>query len=457
MKVVVCGAGQVGSQIARHLADEGNAVTVIDNNGSLVRRLTDMMDVSGVIGFAAHPDVLARAGARDCDMLIAATSMDEVNMVACQVAHSVFEVPVKIARIRTESYLEAEWSDLFRRDHMPIDVIISPEAEVANVTLRRLQATAAFDIEPFLDGKVNFVGIRLMDDCPVQNTPLRQLSELFSTLRAIVVAIRREGKLFTASPDDQLFADDEVYFIATKEDVQRTFGIFGRENRKASRVVVAGAGNVGLRLAREIETRQMQRATLIERDRNRAEFAADRLERTIVLNGDALDQAILDEAGIAEADAIVALTDDDRTNLLSCALAEQVGPLISIALAKDPTFEALADMLKVDALINPRATTVSSILRHVRRGKIRAVYSIGAGEGEVIEAQVMSTSQIAGKRLRDISFPRGSIVGALRSGDKVHMPSGDLVVQVGDTLVLFAVRSAVHQVEQMFRVSMDFF
>ncbi|MEM6679883.1 MAG: Trk system potassium transporter TrkA [Pseudomonadota bacterium] len=457
MQVVVCGAGQVGSQIARHLADEGNAVTVIDNNGALVRRLTDMYDVSGVIGFASHPDVLARAGTNDCDMLIAATSMDEVNMVACQVAHSVFEVPTKIARIRTESYLEAEWSDLFRRDHLPIDVIISPEGEVARVTLRRLQATAAFDIEPFLDGLVHFLGVKLDADCPVINTPLRQLSELFSTLRAIVVAIRRDGRLFVASPEDQLYADDEVYFVVAQDDLQRAFGIFGKNNRVASRIVVVGAGNVGLRVAREIERRQNHRVTMVERDRPRAERAADSLSRTVVLNGDALDASVLTEAGIDEADAIVALTDDDRTNLLSCALAEQINPLISIALAKDPTFERLAEPLSVDALIDPRAATVSSILRHVRRGKIRAVYSIGSGEGEVIEAQVMSTSALAGKRLREIDLPKGAIVGAVRSAKGLQMPHGDLVIGVGDVMVLFALRGMVQKVEQMFRVSLDFF
>ncbi|MEM6423489.1 MAG: Trk system potassium transporter TrkA, partial [Pseudomonadota bacterium] len=333
-------------------------------------------------------------------MLIAATSMDEVNMVACQVAHSVFQVPTKIARLRTESYLEPEWADLFRRDHLPIDVVISPENEVAKVTLRRLNATAAVDIEPFLDGAVNFVGIKLDEECPVTNTPLRQLSELFSTLRARVVAVRREGRLFVTSPEDQLFARDEVYYITAREDMQRSFEIFGKENRSVSRVLVVGAGNVGLRVARQIEEQQGQRAVMIERDRERAERAADGLRRTVVLNGDALDPSIFEEAGIEEADAIVALTDDDRTNLLACALAEQTKPLVSIALAKDPTFDRLATPLTVDALIDPRAATVSSILRHVRRGKIRAVYSIGGGAGEVIEAQVMSTSALAGKRLR---------------------------------------------------------
>ena len=457
MKLVVCGAGQVGYQIARHLSDEGNAVTVIDTNGALVRQVTDALDVSGVVGFASHPDVLSRAGAADCDMLIAATSMDEVNMVACQVAHSVFEVPVKIARVRTDSYLGAEWSDLFRRDHMPIDVIISPEAEVAKVTMRRLAATAAFDIEPFLDGKVMFVGMHVSDDCPTVNTPLRQLTELFSTLRCIVVAVRRGGSMFVPQPEDQLLGGDEIFFVAFEEDVQRAFGIFGRENLIAERVIIVGAGNIGLRVAKMAEAMPHLRAKVIELSRVRAEFAADNLEHTIVLNGDALNREVLEEAGISEADALVALSDDDRANLLSCALAHEAGCPIGIALSTDPVFERIAEPLGVDALINPRATTVSSILRHVRRGKVRAVYSACGGDAEVIEAQVMATSPIAGKRLRDAGFPNGSIVGAVQNSRGVRMPRGDLVIEVGDILVVFAMRDAVRRVESLFRVSMDYF
>ena len=457
MKLIVCGAGQVGFQIARHLSGEGSEVTVIDNNPSLVRQVTDNLDVAGVAGFASHPDVLAEAGARDCDMLIAATSMDEVNMVACQVAHSVFEVPVKIARVRSDSYLGAEWSDLFRRDHMPIDVIISPENEVAKVTMRRLAATAAFDVEPFLDGAADFIGLRILDDCPTINTPLRQLTELFSTLRCVVVGIRREGRTWAADADDQLIAGDDVYFISAREDTQRTIGIFGRENLQAQRIVIVGAGNIGLRVARAVENSGTLRAKIVELNRARAEFAADQLDRTIVLNGDALDSAIIEEADIGGADAIVALTDDDRANLLSCALAHEAGCPISIALAKAPIYERLAGPMGINALINPRATTVSTILRHVRRGKVRAVYSVGGGEAEVIEAQVMATSPIAGKRIRDASFPNGSIVGAIYSDGKVQMPRGSTEIKVGDILVVFAMRDAVRQVEQMFRVSMEFF
>lgn len=457
MKVIVCGAGQVGSQIARSLADEGNSVTVVDQDAALVRRVSDSFDVSGVAGFASHPDVLARAGANDADMLIAATSMDEVNMVACQVAHSVFEVPTKIARVRTESYLEAEWSHLFRREHMPIDVIINPEGEVAKVTMRRLISNAAFDIEPFLDGRASFVGLRLDGECPVLHTPLAQLTELFSTLRAIVVAVRRGGRLWSADRDDQLMEGDEIYLVAANEDLPRAFGIFGRENLTPERVLIIGAGNVGLRIAHMVEDSPTLRGKMIEMSRVKAERAADALDRTIVLNGDALDADMLAEAGAGDADAVVAVTDDDRTNVLVCALAQQAGCPITIALAKDAIFSRLAEPLGVSALIDPRATTVSGILRHVRRGKVRAVYSIGRGEGEVIEAQVMHTSPIAGRRIRDANFPPGSIVGAIARGDRLIMPTGDLTIEVGDMMVIFALFETVKKVERLFRVSMDFF
>lgn len=457
MKIIVCGAGQVGYQIVRYLSKEGNSVTVIDHNSTLVRQITDELDVSGVHGFASRPDILARAGARDADMLIAATSMDEVNMVACQVAHSVFDVTTKIARIRTDSYLGTEWSDLFRRDHMPIDVVISPENEVARVVLRRLASTACFDIKPFLNGMVDLGGIRIDKTCPVQNTSLRQLTELFSTLRAIVVGIRRDGKLFSAHADDQIFAGDDIYFITAHKDLNRIVEIFGRENKPAKRIVIVGAGNVGLKVAREIEKFPDIKARIIEIDRERAEYSANILERTIVLHGNALKAELLTESGVDMADAIVALTEDSRTNLLSCALAKEAGATISVAISSDPIFERLADSIGIDALINPRSTTVSSILRHVRRGRIKAVYSIGTGEAEVIEAQVMATSPIAGKYIRDIKFPTGSIVGAVLAEGNLIMPHGDTEIRVGNVLVVFAEQDAVHRVEQLFRVSMEFF
>ena len=458
MKVIICGAGQVGWQIARHLSGERNDVTVVDQDPELVRRATDSLDVQGVAGFASYPDVLDRAGARDADMIIAATHSDEVNMVTCQVAHSIFGVNRKIARLRSQSYLDAIYSDLYRRQHMPIDVVISPEREVATAALQRLSAPAAFDTERFMDGQAQLLGILIEEECPVVHTPLRQLTDLFSTLRAVVVGVRRDGALFSPNPGDQLFVGDECYVFAHVEDVPRTMEVFGKRMAKQERVVMVGGGNVGLAVATELETRTDRvRAKIIETDRKRAEIAAEALERTIVLHGDGLDVSLLTEAGVSRADAMLAVTDDDKTNMLAAVRAKSEGCPYAIALINDPTLVPLMGPLGIDAYINPRATTVSSILRHIRHGRVRAVYSIGDAEAEVIEAEVLSTSPMAGKRIADIDFPEGVLVGALRKGGKVIRPMGDTRIDEGDVIALFALTKDVPEVERLMQVSIDFF
>lgn len=458
MKVIICGAGQVGWQIARHLSGENNDVTVVDNNPELVRRATDSLDVQGIAGFASYPDILARAGARDADMIIAATHSDEVNMVTCQVAHSIFSIQQKIARLRSQSYLDAIYSDLYRRDHMPIDVVISPEREVAAAALQRLSAPAAFDTESFLDGKCQLLGILLEEDCPVLNTPLRQLTDLFSTLTAIVVAIRREGTLFAPEPGDQVFSGDEVYVITDTRDIDRTLEIFGKAAKKQERVVIVGGGNVGLAVASALEARTDRiRAKVIEKDRTRAEQAADALERTIVLHGDGMNDELLKEANIERADAVLAVTDDDKTNMLTAVRAKAAGCPMAICLVNDPTLTPLMKPLDIDAYINPRATTVSSILRHIRHGRVREIYSIGDAEAEVIEAQVLSTSPISGQAIRDIDFPEGVLIGAVMKGDKIIRPTGSTRIDDGDLVVLFAMASDVPEVERLLQVSIDFF
>jgi len=458
MKVVICGAGQVGWQIARHLSGERNDVTVVDSNEALVRRATDTLDVNGVSGFASYPDVLERAGASDADMIIAATYSDEVNMVVCQVAHSIFGVPRKIARLRSQSYLEAIYSDLYRRDHLPIDVVISPELEVAEAALKRLSTPTSFDTESFLDGQAQLLGFRLDESCPVINTPLRQLTDLFSTLRTIVVGVRRQGVLFAPQAGDQLFPDDECYVMCHHQDRLRTTEIFGKSAAKQERIVIIGGGNVGQRVAQALEKddRRM-RIKVIERKRSVAEEAADALERTIVLNGDGLDINLLTEAGIGRADAVLAITDDDKTNMLAAVRAKSMGCKMAIALINDPTMVSMMGTLGIDAHINPRATTVSSILRHIRHGRVRDVYSIGDAEAEVIEAQVLNTSPIAGQSIRDINFPEGVLIGGvLKNGDMVK-PTGGLKIEDGDILAIFALSKDVPELERLLQVSIDFF
>ena len=458
MKVIICGAGQVGWQIARHLSSERNDVTVIDNNAELVRRASDTLEVQGITGSASYPDILDRAGARDADMIIAATYSDEVNMVICQVAHSIFAVPRKIARLRAQSYLNAIYSDLYRRDHLPIDVVISPEREVAEAALQRLSAPATFDTENFLNGRVQLIGIVLEEDCPVIKTPLRQLSELFSTLSAIVVGVRRDETLFAPEPGDQLFAGDQIYVFTHTADLKRTLEVFGKSSKKQERVIIIGGGNVGLAVAERLEARAERiRARVIERDRAVAELAADALERTIVLHGDGLNMELLEEANVSRADAVLAVTDDDKTNLVAAVRAKTAGCRMAISLVNDPTLTSLMKPLNIDAFINPRATTVSSILRHIRHGRVRAVYSIGDAEAEVIEAQVLSTSPIAGQTIRNVAFPEGVLVGAVMKGDKILRPTGKTRVEEGDVIVLFAMAADVAEVERLLQVSIDFF
>ncbi|GHA41467.1 Trk system potassium transport protein TrkA [Amylibacter ulvae] len=458
MKVIICGAGQVGWQIARHLSSEKNDVTVVDNNAELVARATDTLDVSGIAGNASYPDVLTRAGARDADMIIAATFSDEVNMVTCQVAHSVFKIPRKIARLRSQSYLDVIYSDLYQRDHMPIDVVISPEREVAEQALRQLASPSTFDTEPFLGGDAELIGLVLEENCAVLNTPLKQLSELFSTLRATVVGIRRKGVLSVPSSADELYAGDQIYLCTHSDDMARCLEIFGKTNAKQERVLIIGGGNVGLSVAQRLEQSTARiHVKMIEANRACAERAADELERTIVLHGDGLDMELLEEANISNTDAVLAVTDDDKTNLLAAARAKSMGCPMAVSLVNDPTLSNLMKPLNIDAFINPRATTVSSILRHIRHGRVRAVYSIGDAEAEVIEAQILSSSPIAGRDIRDIEWPEGAIIGAIKKGDKVLRPIGGTKVEEGDVVVIFTLASDVPEVERLFQVNIDFF
>ena len=458
MKVIICGAGQVGWQIARHLASEKNDVTIVDSDQELVSRATDTLDVKGVSGFASYPDVLSSAGAEDADMIIAATHSDEVNMVTCQVAHSIFDIPRKIARLRSQSYLDAIYSDLYRRDHLPIDVVISPELEVAEAALKRLSSPNAFESETFLNNKVQLLALHVEENCPVVNTPLRQLTDLFSTLRVIVVGVRRQGVLFAPSAGDQLFCSDEVYLMCHSNDAIRTLDVFGKSQDEQNRIILIGGGNVGLRVAKSLEASENRvRAKIIEKNRSRAELAAGSLERTIVLHGDGLDSGLLEEANVSKTDTILAITDDDKTNMLAAVRAKSRGCKKAIALINDPTMSPLMEPLGIDAYINPRSTTVSSILRHIRHGMVKNVYSIGDAEAEIIEAQVMSTSPIAGSRISDIGFPEGVKVGGILKNGDMLKPNSQSKIEEGDIIALFVLSKDIPEVERLLQVTIDYF
>ncbi len=358
MKVVICGAGQVGFGIAERLAAEQNDVSIIDTSPRLIQAVTDTLDVRGFVGHGSHPDVLARAGLEAADMMIAVTLHDEVNMIACQVGHALFDVPTKIARVRAQSYLQGHWRDMFSRDHLPIDVVISPELEVGEMVLRRLSLPGAVDTVSFADGNVVVVGVRCQEDCPLLDTPLRQLTDLFPDLRAVVVAVNRNGKTFVPRSTDALIAGDLAYFTAQSDQVDRTLTLFGHDERPAQRIVIGGGGNIGLYVARELEQRNPKaRVKIIEDNLARAEAVAQELSRTVVLRGSALDRTILEEAAVGDADTVIAVTNDDRVNILSCLMSRELGAKRMLSLLNDPAYPTFARGLGIDAYVNPRQIT----------------------------------------------------------------------------------------------------
>ncbi len=457
MKVIICGAGRVGSAIARHLSTE-NDVTIIDQDAELIQKIGDSLDVKAMVGHASRPDMLEAAGAKDADMVIAVTFADEVNMVACQIAHSIFDVPTKIARIREQAYLEPAWADLFTRDNMPIDVVISPEIEVARAIERRLEVPGTIDMVPCGDGKVRLIGVHCNDDCPVINTPLRQLTELFPDLDIMIVGVVRDGRLSVPHGDDQLFAGDDVYFVAKADRVTRAVAAFGHEEAAARRMIIVGGGHIGLFLAQDLEANYSGLSLkIIEYGGEQAAYLADRLSRAVVLHGDALEREILGEANVSLSEAIIAVTADDETNILVSLLAKRYGCAKSFTLVNNNAYWPLLTTLGIDVVVSPQESTVSTILQYVRRGRIHSVHSVRDGAAEMIEAEALETSPLVGRPLNEIKLPEGIVIGAIIHDGEVEIPRGSSVIRPKDRLVVFAEAKAVKKLESMFSVRLEFF
>lgn len=458
MKVIILGAGQVGMNIARYLSQDANNVTVIDQSPALIRQISDTLDVQAQVGHASSPAVLERAGAADVDMLIAVTQSDEVNMTACQVAHSLFSVPTKVARIRNQDYLDPVWSDLYLRENLPIDHIISPELEVALAIGRRLQVPGAFDMIPMADGLVKVIGVICGPDTPIINTPLRQLTGLFPDLSIEILAIIRGDRSIVPSSDDQMLPGDEVYFVTAHDHVARAMAAFGHEEPEARRLIIVGGGNIGLRLAEHIEAAEPNMTVrLIEYDRDRAQIIAQRLKKSTVLMGDGLDTEILEEANVRAAEILVAVTNDDEANILVSLLAKRFGTQRVITLINKTMYNPLVTNLGVDAVVNPRAITASNILQHVRRGRVRSVHSLRDGFAEVIEAEALETSSVVNTPIRDIKLPPAVIIGAVVRGDTVMIVRPSTVIKPHDRVILLAAARSVKKVEKLFAVRLEFF
>lgn len=458
MKVVICGAGQVGFSIARYLSQQDNDITVIDQSESIISHLSDSLDVRGIVGHASHPEVLVKAGIADADMIVGVTYSDEVNMVACQIAYSLFGVPLKIARVRSQSYLDPQWTKLYATNHMPIDHIISPEIEVAKAIGRSLEIPGAFEAMEFGGGAFVFMGTRARSTSPIINTPLRLIGGLFRNLDLNIMGIVRGERFFVPNDSDRIEAGDEVYCLVPKVQISNTIEAFGYTEHRATRLLILGGGNVGLCLAQEIEANHSAITTMmIERELSRASMVANDLNRTVVLSGDALDREILKEANAQVANIVVAVTDDDKVNILAALLAKRLGAQSVMSLVNSLSYSSLVTSLGVDAVVSPKALTVSSILQYVRRGRIRAVHSLREGYGEVIEAEAVGTSSVVGMSVSEINSPGTLQVAGILRGIDVIAVRPETTIKVNDRVIVIVTTDGVKRFEKLFSVRLGYF
>lgn len=458
MRVIICGAGQVGYNIAAYLSRENNDVTVIDQDSDMIARINMELDANGIVGAGSSPEILDLAGANDADMIIAVTAQDEVNMVACQVAHSLFNVPKKIARLRQPVYRDPAWANLFSRAHMPIDVIITPEMEVAKAVEMRLSVPGTTSVTPMADENIYLCGVLCEQDCPLVNTPLKQLKELFPHMRVNIISIVRQGRPFIPNNDDQMLIGDEVMFVAEKSQLPRILTGFGHDEKEAHNVVIIGGGNIGLSLTKRIiEAYPKANLKLIETDCARATKLSEDMEDILILHGSGLNKEILEDANIAKSDVTIAVTNDDESNLLSCLLAREYGCKRVIPLVNKDCYNVLIGSLGLGAVVSPKAITVSTIMRHVRRGRIKAIHNLLGDFAEVLEIEASDSLDILNVALKDLLLPSGVLICAILRENDVIIPDGDTVIKHQDLVIILAPQGQASAVEKLFSASIDIF
>lgn len=456
MKIIILGAGQVGTTMARELANEANDVTVVDTDSSNLAELQEHLDIQSVTGFAAHPHVLDQAGAEDADMLIAVTETDETNMVACQVAYSLFHTPTKIARIRSSEYLSEQ--RLFQQDALPIDMHINPEQLVTDHIRNLIQHPGALHVVDFADGRVRVVGVKAYYSGPLVGRELRAIRDHNPSVDTRVAAIYRRGKPIIPEGQTVIEADDEVFFIAAKPYIKKIIKEMRKLDRPIKRMVIAGGGNIGMRLAQSLE--QFCQVKLIESDRGRAQYLSEQLSKTIVLSGDAANKSLLLEENIESTDVFCAVTNDDEANILSAMLAKRLGARKTMSLVNRMAYMDLIEGMPIDIAISPQQSTVSSLLTHVRRGDVVRVHTLHHGAAEAIEAVAhgdVNTSKVVSRRIDQIKLPPGTTIGAIARGEEVIIAHRDTVIESGDHVILFVVdKKHISDVERLFQVGVSF-
>ena len=461
MNIIICGAGKVGFTIAKLLSEQEHSITVIDQSSDDIQKINDSLDVKAIVGKATYPSILEKANASETDMIIAVTRNDEINMLICQIAFSIFKIPKKIARIRSQDYLNPKFTSVYSKENLPIDVIISPEIEIAKSIQRKLEAPGALDSVPFVDNKIRLLEILVKEDCKSINIKFNELTKKYPKLEANVVGINRDDKFFIPKKTDFVKKDDKIYIIINSNQMAETLKAFGHEEKISKKILIIGGGNIGFNLAKNLEeTLESIRVKIVEKDKVRAEYLANELNNTIIINGNGLDEEVLTEANLDEAETVLALTNDDEDNLMVSVLVEkftkdqkEINDKRTMALINKPNYSLLQSSLRIDDLIDPRMNTVSSILKHIHKGTIENAYTISNGEYEVIEAEIIETSELINKELKNSNFPEEIRIGAVLRDKKVIIPRSDFVFKKDDQVVFLAKKDSISFVENIFRLS----
>ena len=455
MNIIICGAGRVGYTIAKLLSEQDHSITVIDQSSEDIQKINEDLDVKSIVGKATFPTVLEKANAEEADMIIAVTRSDEINMLICQIAFSVFKISKKIARIRSQEYLDTKFSKVYSIDNLPIDVIISPEVEIAKSIQRKLEAPGALDNVPFADNKIRLLEIDIDDSCPLIDIKLEDITKKFSKLEANILGVIRNEKFIFLKKKDVMKKLDKAYVIINSFQMQLTLDAFGHNEKISSKFLIIGGGNIGFNLAKNLEnTMDAARIKIVEKNKERAEHIANNLNNSLVINGNGLDEDVLKEANIEDAETVLALTNDDEDNLMVSVLVEKFSKdKRTMALINKPNYSLLQNSLKIDDLIDPRMNTVSSILKHVHKGTIETAYTILNGEFEVIEAEIIDSSELINKELKNSNLPDDIRIGAVLRKDDVIIPTSKFIFEKKDIVVFLAKRDQLSLVERLFQIS----
>ena len=455
MNIIICGAGRVGFAIAKILTEQDHSITVIDQSSEDIQKINDSLDVKAIVGKATLPTILEKANTTEADMIIAVTRNDEINMLICQIAHSIFKVPKTIARIRDQNYLDPKFSKLYNKENIPLDVIISPELEIAKSIQRKLESPGALDNFPFSNNKIRLLEILIDKNCPIANIKLNELTKKFPKLNANILGVVRDQKFIFLKKNDFMKFNDKAYVVINSSQMNETLVAFGHNEKISNKILIIGGGNIGFNLAKNIEKDfEEVRLKIIEKNKERAEFLANELSNTIVINGNGLDEDILEEVNLDDVETVIALTNDDEDNLMASVLVEKFSEnKRTMALTNKPNYSLLQNSLKIDDLIDPRMTTVSSILKHIHKGTIENAYSILNGDYEVIEAEIIETSDLINKELKNSNLPDEIRIGAVLRSNEIIIPRSNFVFKKKDSVVLIAKKDQLPTVESMFRLS----